>query len=206
MWEVSQAPYNRLTVLGGCMASKNIGFRIPEEILTEIEARVGIDGETRTEVVISLLRRGLAIDPPAPGLDLEARVMTLEKEVERLGSAIQRHTPTPNTVRQRHTETPNTAIQRQTATPNDVEQRHTETPYSAIQTPNKSVKQAPNTAIQSNQISDATLRRMAKKAGLTVGNYATRDGWVKQGTGNRAVWVKGEAIALPDPPGGLGEG
>ena len=152
------------------MASKNFGFRIPGEILSKIEALATGEGKNRTEVLISLLRRGLAIAPsptsqPAPSL--ESRVEALEKEVQTLGSAIQRLTEASYSAIQCHTETSNTAIQ----------------------TPNNTVKQSSNSVGQS-QVSDATLRRLARKAGLTLGDFAAREGWLKQGTGNRAIWVK----------------
>jgi len=142
--------------------SKNIGFRIPADLLAEINARVGGDFRNRTELIIWLLGKGLAIaptdTPTAPGLDLEARIKALEKEVQTLGTAIQRLTETPNTAIQRLTETPNT------------------------------VKQLSENAEQS-KVSDATIRRLAKKAGLGVADFAAREGWLKQGTGNRATWI-----------------
>jgi hypothetical protein len=184
--------------------SKNIGFRIPADLLAEINARVGGDFRNRTELIIWLLGKGLAIaptdTPTAPGLDLETRVRALEKEVQTLDTAIQRLTETPNTAIQCHTETPNTAIQRLTETPNTAIQRltetpntaiqcHTETSNTAIQTPNNTVNQSSNSGGQS-PVSDATLRRLAKKAGLSLGDFVARDGWVKEGKGNRAIWLR----------------
>ena len=173
--------------------SKNIGFRIPADLLAEINARVGGDFRNRTELIIWLLGKGLAIaptdTPTAPGLDLETRVRALEKEVQTLDTAIQRLTETPNTAIQCHTETPNTAIQRLTETPNTAIQCHTETSNTAIQTPNNTVNQSSNSGGQS-PVSDATLRRLAKKAGLSLGDFVARDGWVKEGKGNRAIWLR----------------
>jgi len=48
----------------------------------------------------------------------------------------------------------------------------------------------PIAVVNTSQVSDATLRRLAKKAGLGLADFAAREGWLKQGTGNRAIWIK----------------
>lgn len=61
---------------------KVTGVRIPTEILTQLDRLVGVEGKTRSEVIIKLLGRGLGMD--AAGADTATvldRIEALEKKL-----------------------------------------------------------------------------------------------------------------------------
>ncbi|MBD1911284.1 hypothetical protein [Leptolyngbya sp. FACHB-8] len=41
--------------------SRSVAVRIPDPLLMAIDTRVGVDGKNRSEVIIALLQKGLAI-------------------------------------------------------------------------------------------------------------------------------------------------
>ena len=51
--------------------SRSVAVRIPDPLLGAIDARVGVDGKNRSEVIITLLQKGLAISPTDAALILE---------------------------------------------------------------------------------------------------------------------------------------
>lgn len=62
--------------------TKVTGVRIPEPILTQLDRLVGVEGGSRSEVIIALLSRGLGMD--AAGADTATvldRIEALEKKL-----------------------------------------------------------------------------------------------------------------------------
>lgn len=61
--------------------SKNVGVRIPDAILAAIDERIGNEGRTRSEVILTLIQRGLAI---APSPDTQAILERLDSIEQKL--------------------------------------------------------------------------------------------------------------------------
>lgn len=58
-----------------------LGIRVPPELLSAIDALVGKDGKNRTEVVLTLVKRGLNIDPNPDTQAILSRLDELEKKL-----------------------------------------------------------------------------------------------------------------------------
>lgn len=70
------------TVNGFIMAeSPVVGVRFPSELLSTIDALVGKEGKTRSEVVLTLVRRALNIDPNPDTQAILSRLDELEKKL-----------------------------------------------------------------------------------------------------------------------------
>lgn len=59
----------------------NIGLRCPNEILSQIDARVGFDGRNRSDVLITLVKRGLGLESNPGTGEILARLDALEKKL-----------------------------------------------------------------------------------------------------------------------------
>lgn len=67
--------------------SRSVAVRIPAPLLMAIDSRVGVDGKNRSEVIITLLQKGLAIAPTDAALILE-RLDAIEGKLPDWGKLI----------------------------------------------------------------------------------------------------------------------
>ena len=65
---------------------RSIGVRLPLELYRQIGARVGIDGRRLTDVVLSLLEKGLTTSNSV-GSDVEQRLTSIEQRLTALESS-----------------------------------------------------------------------------------------------------------------------
>lgn len=70
-----------LTVWYTMPESKNVGVRIPDDILAAIDERIGNEGKTRSEVILTLIQRGLNIAPSPDAQAILERLDVLEKKL-----------------------------------------------------------------------------------------------------------------------------
>ncbi len=80
--------------------SKSVGLRIPDEILTEINSRIGIEGRNRSEVILALIQRGLGLKPVSQSNEMVERLEEIEKKVALLEDVHQRLHSVEQTLRQ----------------------------------------------------------------------------------------------------------
>lgn len=59
----------------------NIGVRCPDDLLSQIDGLIGRDGRNRTEVILTLVKRGLGLESNPGTADILARLDELEKKL-----------------------------------------------------------------------------------------------------------------------------
>jgi len=58
-----------------------LGIRIPQELLTQIDALVGSSGKNRSEVALNLIRKGLGITAELDTETILERLAAMEKKL-----------------------------------------------------------------------------------------------------------------------------
>jgi hypothetical protein len=141
--------------------TKQITIRIPLPIMEAIARRCDQTGQDRSAVIVEALAAGLGAEPNRDRIDsLEERVTALEAIVDTSQTESRK-------VTRRASRTESQSEPRVTHPEAQAESRH-----------DKKI------------LSYSSIRRRARDEGTSVASYAAAHGYQKQGSGNRAVFVR----------------
>lgn len=173
--------------------SRKISLRLPDELIDQVDAIAANTKRDRTAVIIALLQQAMGNDiKPTVGqladgmgdkiASIESRLSDVEARLSDSGG---QDTPVDLSAIESRLSDVESQLSDVwgTVAEYSVGRSQSDTGDSAGQASRRSPDRR-------NTVSDATMRRRAKSADMDLFDYANREGYSREGVGNRAVWVK----------------
>lgn len=164
--------------------TKQITIRIPLPIMEAIARRCSQTGQDRTAIIVEALAAGLGVDPSRDRIDaLEERVTALESKL-----AVSQNGSRKVTRKLSHDGSQGEPRESRDGSQTAPQDSHTESHDEPQDSHHVSLPESRDELPE--RISDTTMGRNSKAAGMTRNEYAAAHGYQRQGKGNKAKWIK----------------